>query len=44
MKKVIKKPKRKKQKLPLLLCTIVVGVRLLTMIFTVVGFAAADRH
>jgi uncharacterized membrane protein YwzB len=44
MKKVIKKPKRKKQKLALLLCTIVVGVRFLTMFFAVVGFAAADRQ
>jgi hypothetical protein len=41
---VIKRQKRKKQKLPLLLCMIVVGMNLLPMIFAAVGFAAADRH
>jgi hypothetical protein len=41
---VIKKPKRKKQKPLLPLCMIAVGMRLLTRIFAVVGFAAADRQ
>jgi hypothetical protein len=35
--------KRKKEKPLLLLCMIVVGMNLLTMIFAVVGFAAVRR-
>jgi hypothetical protein len=38
---VIRKPNKQKRKLPL--CMIAVGMRLLTMIFAAVGFAAADR-
>jgi hypothetical protein len=41
MKKSDKKAKQVKKPLPL--CMIVVGIRLLTMIFAVVGVAAADR-
>jgi hypothetical protein len=41
---MIKKPKRKKQKTPLLLCMIVVGMNFLAIIFAVAVFAVADRH
>ena len=40
---MIKKLKRKKQRPPLLVCMIVVGMNLLTMIFAAVGIAAVRR-
>jgi hypothetical protein len=41
---MIKKQKRKKQKTQLQLCTIVVGMNLLAIIFAVAVFAVAERQ